>query len=223
MTISRPVVSTVVVLALAVSALVGCGSESDDAGPALDPVTSVDSEPVPSEAAPSKPAPSEDTTSEDTDGASSGGASVVCSELQVVKDLSDEMSLATDEMLGTLLSSIGDADGTGYDDTEILAQLDAIASSLDRSLPDVLGAYRAAAELAEPEIAADIRLVADGTALLTPALVQVFADATTVEDLGAIDTVLAEPEFAEAATSAGLASLRLNDFTQPECGFRFSN
>lgn len=36
------------------------------------------------------------------------------------------------------------------------------------TLPDVLASYQAAAEVAEPDIAADIRLVADGTALLTP-------------------------------------------------------
>jgi hypothetical protein len=145
----------------------------------------------------------------------------VCAELQVVKDLSDEMSQVTDDMLATLFSSLGD--GTEIDDSDLLAQFDEIAGILVASLPDVLAAYAAGADLAEPEIAADIRIVADGTAFLTPALVRVFADATSVDDLGAIETALADPQLAEAATSAGMASLRLDDFTEPECGFQFSN
>ena len=45
----------------------------------------------------------------------------------------------------------------------------------------------------------------------------------SIDDLGAIDTALAEPDLAEAATSGGMAPLRVDEFTQPECVFRFSN
>ena len=45
----------------------------------------------------------------------------------------------------------------------------------------------------------------------------------SIDDLGAIDTALAEPDLAEAATSGGVAPLRVDEFTQPECVFRFSN
>ena len=149
------------------------------------------------------------------------GAAPVCAELQVVKDLSDEISQVTDDILSTVLSAAGD--GSELDEAALLTQFDEVARSLDASLSDVLDAYESAARLAEPQIADDIRVVADGTAVLTPVLVAVFVDATSLDDLAALDTAFEDPEIVDAATSAGLASLRLDDFTVPECGFQFSN
>ncbi len=146
-----------------------------------------------------------------------GDVEQVCAELQIVQDLAAEISDGTDE----ILAAVGSGAAGGED--EILASFSALATQIETDLPTLLAAYDRAADAAPADIATDIRAVADGTALLTPPLAEAFRNARSVDDLAELDDVFGAPDMQQAATDAGLASLRLDDFTNPNCGFQFSN
>ena len=154
--------------------------------------------------------------SESTSGAA-GDDDTVCAELQIVQDLSDDVSESVDDILSAAATQGAD----GQDET--LQSFVALGDQLEASLPELTAAYDRAAAAASDEVAEEIRAVADGTALLTPALAQGFRDAAEAGEMIDFEEALGDPELQAAAQRAGLASLRLDNFTNPVCGFRFSN
>jgi len=145
-------------------------------------------------------------------------SSPVCVELQQVQAMSNEVS--------SILSDVGQeisASPGGMDETAILTRFREAADLMELSLPDLLAAYESAAQVAPAEVATDLRAVAAGTALLTPTVIEVMRNARAVEDITGLEQALQSPELANAAIEAGTASLRLDGYTIPSCGFKFSN
>lgn len=147
-----------------------------------------------------------------------GDIEQTCTELQFVQDLSDRTTASTNEILQRVAT-----DPEGTSEAETISAFAALVAEVEASLPETLAAYDRAAAVAPRGIDAEIRAVADGTARLTPALVEAFTKIQTAEDLSNIQGIFAEPELQDAASDAGIASLRLNNFTNPNCGFQFSN
>jgi hypothetical protein len=139
----------------------------------------------------------------------------VCTELKRIRTLSDEISLVTGPIMTSFLS--------GEQDFDIQA-LATVAAALDEKLPEVLDAYADAAAVAEDEtMTADIEAVSTATEEVTPVLADVFRNAESAEDLTELEQRLSSSEMATMTISAGEASLRLDEFTIPHCGFKFSN
>lgn len=144
--------------------------------------------------------------------------SAVCVELEKVRTLSNEMSLITNSAMVELTGS-----GGVIDEAAVLARLREASDLLEQSLPTLLGAYEAAALVAPTDVAADLRALAGGTAVLTPALAEFMRNAATIQELAGIEQLFERPDLADAAYAAGTAALRLNGFTIPSCGFQLSN
>jgi hypothetical protein len=125
------------------------------------------------------------------------------------------------EQTCTELKIVQDPGGTSEADT--IAAFATLAGEIEELLPETLAAYDRAAAVAPLGIDDEIRAVADGTARLTPALVEAFTKIQTADDLANIQGIFAEPELQDAATDAGIALLGLDNFTNPNCGFQFSN
>ena len=139
----------------------------------------------------------------------------VCAELKRIRTLSDEISLVTGPIMASFLNDEQDFD---------VQTLATVAAALDDKLPEVLDAYADAAAVAEDEtMVADIEAVSKATEEVTPVLADVFRNADSVEDLGELEQRLSSSEMATMTISAGEASLRLDEFTIPQCGFKFSN
>lgn len=153
------------------------------------------------------------------------GTPAVCGPLAEVVRLSDEFSLR----LNGVMTDIYAAAASGEDlDAEAEAQLldDFRGAFADATglIDELIGHYNAAAALAEPELAADIVAVRDGTTMLMPILSGAFAEADTFAELSTLfDTALTDPAVAEASMTAGLAALGIDEFSIPECGFKVSN
>lgn len=171
-----------------------------------------------SEAAPSPTASIVSTTVPERAAGDAGDIDQTCAELQVVQDLSDQTTASTNEILQRVA-----ADPEGMSEADTIAAFASLAGEIEALLPETLAAYDRAAAVAPPGIDDEIRAVADGTARLTPALVAAFTKIQTADDLANIQGIFAEPELQDAATDAGIASLRLDNFTNPSCGFQFSN
>ncbi len=176
----------------------------------------------------SAPAASTAPATDDADGAgaaptttvdseASADPATVCAELQIVRDLSEEVSESVSEIL------IGVSDGTSGSEQDTIDAFVALGDDLEAGLPELLEAYDRASAAATPEVAAEIRAVADGTAALTPALADGFREAAAAGEFVDLDEVLGDSELQAAGQRAGLASLRLDNFTTPTCGFQFSN
>jgi hypothetical protein len=139
----------------------------------------------------------------------------VCTELKRIRTLSDEISLVTGPIMTAFLNDEQDFD---------IQTLATVAAALDDKLPEVLDAYADAAAVAEDDtMVADIEAVSTATAEVTPVLAEVFRNAESVEDLDELEQRLSSSEMATMTISAGEASLRLDEFTIPQCGFKFSN
>ncbi len=185
-----------------------CGGSSDGAGTSSAPAGSIESTAV---------------VERDADDASDGDAAgaadpeTVCAELQIVQDLSAAVSESVNDILGEI------AAGTSGSEAETLQAFVDLGDQLEADLPALLAAYDRAAAAASTEVAEEVRAVAAGTALLTPALAEGFRDAADAGEFVNIEEVLSEPVLQESAQRAGLASLRLDNFTNPTCGFQFSN
>jgi sirohydrochlorin ferrochelatase len=147
-----------------------------------------------------------------------GDIEQTCAELQVVQDLSDQTTVSTNEILQRVA-----ADPGGASEADTIAAFATLAGEIEALLPETLAAYDRAAAVAPLGIDDEIRALADGTARLTPALVEAFTKIKTADDLANIQGIFAQPELQDAATDAGIASLRLDNFTNPNCGFQFSN
>tara|TARA_B110000483_G_scaffold243304_1_gene332375 strand:- start:62 stop:658 length:597 start_codon:yes stop_codon:yes gene_type:complete len=179
----------------------GCGGSESGPAAVLSPTASIVSTTVP-ERAPG----------------SAGDIEQACAELKFVQDLSDQTAAATNEILQRVAT-----DPEGTSEAEIIAAFATLATEIEASLPETLAAYDRAAAVAPSGIDAEIRAVADGTARLTPALVEAFTKIQTADDLANIQGIFAKPELQDAARDAGIASLRIDNFTNPNCGFQFSN
>lgn len=171
-----------------------------------------------SEAAPSPTASIVSTTAPERAPGNAGDIEQACAELKFVQDLSDQTAAATNEILQRVAT-----DPEGTSEAEIIAAFATLATEIEASLPETLAAYDRAAAVAPSGIDAEIRAVADGTARLTPALVEAFTKIQTADDLANIQGIFANPELQDAARDAGIASLRIDNFTNPNCGFQFSN
>jgi hypothetical protein len=171
-----------------------------------------------SEAAPSPTASIVSTTVPERAAGDAGDIDQTCAELQVVQDLSDQTTASTNEILQRVA-----ADPEGMSEADTIAAFASLAGEIEALLPETLAAYDRAAAVAPSGIDDEIRAVADGTARLTPALVAAFTKIQTADDLANIQGIFAEPELQDAATDAGIASLRLDNFTNRSCGFQFSN
>ena len=147
-----------------------------------------------------------------------GDIEQTCTELKIVQDLSDQTRASTNEILQRVA-----ADPGGTSEADTIAAFARLAGEIEALLPETLAAYDRAAAVAPPGIDDEIRAVADGTARLTPALVEAFTKIRNADDLANIQGIFAEPELQDAATDSGIASLRLDNFTLPNCGFQFSN
>ena len=203
--------------AAVVMGIAGCSVTPGDSAPgatqagATTPAETSADPTVPDETAPVLTAPVD--SSEGSSDATVDDAAV-CSELQIVLDLAAEVS-----------ESVAAIPPSAFTDptSETAQALIDVADELADGLPGLLDAYEGAAAAAPPEIAADLRLVADGTSVLTPMLAaEIRRSAETGEAIDFIGA-LSEPDAQTAAQEAGLASLRLDDYTNPTCGFRFSN
>jgi hypothetical protein len=176
-----------------------CGGSSDDADAGSSPAASIES-----------------TTVVEREADDPGDAETVCAELQIVQDLSAEVSQSVNDILGEV------AAGTSGSEAETLQAFVDLGDQLEANLQELLAAYDRAAAAAPTEVAEEIRAVADGTAQLTPALAEGFRDAAQAGGFVDIEEVLGEPQLQAAAQRAGVASLRLDNFTNPSCGFQFS-
>jgi hypothetical protein len=171
-----------------------------------------------SDAAPSPTASIVSTTVPERAAGDAGDIEQTCTELKIVQDLSDQTTASTNEILQRVAEDPG---GTSEADT--IAAFATLAGEIEELLPETLAAYDRAAAVAPLGIDDEIRAVADGTARLTPALVEAFTKIQTADDLANIQGIFAEPELQDAATDAGIALLGLDNFTNPNCGFQFSN
>jgi hypothetical protein len=158
------------------------------------------------------------TTVPERASADDGDIVQTCAELQIVQDLSNQTTASTNEILRGIAT-----DSEGTSEADVLAAFATLVGEIEALLPETLAAYDRAAAVAPPGIDEEIRAVADGTVRLTPALVEAFTKIQTADDLANIQGIFAEPELQDAATDAGIASLRLDNFTNPNCGFQFSN
>ena len=170
------------------------------------------------DAAPNPTASIVSTTVSERAAGDAGDIVQTCTELKIVQDLSDQTTASTNEILQRVAEDPG---GTSEADT--IAAFATLAGEIEELLPETLAAYDRAAAVAPLGIDDEIRAVADGTARLTPALAEAFTKIQTADDLANIQGIFAEPELQDAATDAGIASLRLDNFTNPNCGFQFSN
>ncbi len=144
--------------------------------------------------------------------ATSEGVAAVCTEIELIQDFDAETAAATDQLFELVEA----------DEAALIAGFNDVADTLDGLLPQVLATYERAAELAPPDVGDDLLAVGEGTALLTPAIVEVLRVAQSIGDLAALEDIFSDQELADAAISAGEASLRLDDFTIPNCGFPFA-
>ncbi len=197
---SVPVALPILVVSGAMAVLAACGGSGDGASEAPTPTASI----VP-------------TTIVERSADDLGDVEQVCAELEIVHDLSDKIADGSDEIL------IAVGSGEGGTEEEIVASFGALASQIEADLPELLAAYDRAAAAAPSDVADEIRAVADGTAVLTPPLAEAFRAADSVEDLAELEGIFAAPELQVAATKAGISSLRLDNFTNVNCGFQFSN
>lgn len=180
-----------------------CGGSSDDESASSSPTASIE--------------PTTVVERDSDDPGAVGDTVTVCAELQIVQDLSAEVSQSVNDILSEV------AAGTSGSEAETLQAFVELGDELEADLPELLAAYERAAAAASTEVAVEIRAVAGGTALLTPALAAGFRDAAQDGEFVDIEEVLGEPVLQDAAQRSGLASLRLDNFTNPACGFQFSN
>lgn len=190
-------------LGVVLLAAAGCGGSSDDA----DPASSV--------AVP--PASTVIAESEAVDASGPVDDEVVCAELETVQDLSDEVTQSVNEILVQV------SEGAGGSESDPLQAFVDLADQLEADLPELLAAFDRAAAAASVEVAAEIRAVAAGTAFLTPALAEGFRDAAEAGEMFEIDELMSDVQLQDAAQRAGISSLRLDIFTNPTCGFQFSD
>ncbi|WP_394942879.1 hypothetical protein [uncultured Ilumatobacter sp.] len=191
----------IVMSASIVFVVAACGARQSESGAVPVPTMSIVATTVPERAA-----------------GDDGDIEQTCIELRFVQDLADQTTASTNEILQRVAM-----DPEGASEADTIAAFATLAAEIEASLPETLAAYDRAAAVAPPGIDDEIRAVADGTARLSPALVEAFTTIQTVEDFANISGIFAGPELQGAATDAGIASLRLDNFTNPNCGFQFSN
>jgi hypothetical protein len=147
-----------------------------------------------------------------------GDVEQTCAELETVRDLSDGITDATNDILIGLAEAGADASAA-----DTLVAFVSLADDVENGLPELLAAYDRAAAAAPADVAVEIRAVADGTAILTPQLAAAYRQIESASDLADLEGIFNTPQMEDAARRAGISSLRLDNFTNVNCGFRFSN
>jgi hypothetical protein len=178
-------------------------------------------EPTSTEAAPTADTVAGTTSTSEVDAStpSDGDIPAACGPLREVKTLSDEIGERTSDIL-----VLAAEPSSPEQEAETLAAFAQVADDIDALLPDVIAAYARAEQLADGDIADDLALLADGTEALTPPIVEAIRTAESFADLDeGLQSALEDPDLQESAQQAGLAALRLDEFTIPECGFQLSN
>lgn len=160
-----------------------------------------------------------DTTSTSIESDSTGTGQDICGELQRIKDLESEVTLAINELLVGLLEP-----GDDVDEQLLLGDLQTVADMLDDNLEQVLDAYDRAVALATPDVADDLERVAATAAAITPRIADAYRGVESLDQLAPrIEQALADPDLLEETQEGAVASVRLNEFTIPTCGFQLSN
>ena len=91
-------------------------------------------------------------------------------------------------------------------------------------MDEIVARYDDALAVAPPELVSDLETLRDASLFLWPLLVASFGEATSLsEALEDFSAAVSTPQATETAQQGGLAAMRLNQFTIPECGFRLSN
>ena len=226
----RSVLSSRLVVPIALVAVSLGACSSDDSAVPADSIASVETVPTAvadsvatdetvstdvdaAEADDGAPAP---TVSSDAEPSSVPGDAPGCAELRVVTE-----NNPLETALSSMLDLAGDPAAT---DSEITASFQDIADTLASLGPEIRQSYDdAAAAVDDPAVAADIRILSDNTIELIDPLVTSFREATSFDDLdGRLTASLTDPEIAPAVEEAGQAALRLDEFTLGECGFQLS-
>ena len=146
--------------------------------------------------------------------ASQGESDVVCAPLRTVHEIDAEMNRAMAEV-------VADLETTG--EAAAFAELQAIVADTDPLLADVVAGYDAALDAAPDRLREDLSTLRDGTVVLWHSVIDLIVAADSVEDFAAsFETALQDPEFLEQTLASAAATLRLDEFTVPECGFRLS-
>jgi len=133
--------------------------------------------------------------------------------------------MANEVSLMSATSRIAPIAGEDIDEAALLAEMHAVALFLDEKTPNILAAYEEAAVGAEnlADLAADIRQVADLTAVLNPLLIEAMSNVTSFSDFSPMEALVSDPALMQQAISAGEAALRVDAFTIPTCGFKLSS
>ena len=147
-----------------------------------------------------------------------GDVEQTCAELETVRDLSDRVTDATNDILIGLSEAGADAS-----EADTLVAFVSLADDVENGLTELLAAYDRAAAAAPAGVAVEIRAVADGTAILTPQLAAAYRQIESASDLANLEGIFNTPQMEDAARRAGISTLRLDNFTNVNCGFRFSN
>lgn len=143
----------------------------------------------------------------------SGGGDV-CTALDEVRQRAQEIGALIDERVDGL-DDVSQADA----EAAALDVLDGLADDLDTALDDVVDSYDRAAELADDELADEIRTLRDASQLLIDELLAFYRDVESVEELDQIDDFLLRDDIQQVTSDAASATIAINEFTRSRCGF----
>ncbi len=144
----------------------------------------------------------------------SPGESAACAPLRTVHEIDTEMNEAMAEV-------VADLETTG--EAAAFAELQAIVAETDPLLADVVTGYDEALAVAPDGLREDLSTLREGTVILWSSVIDLIITADSAEDFAAsFEAALQDPEFLERTLATAAATLRLDEFTVPECGFRLS-
>lgn len=189
----------------------GAGAPTEAATPTADAAAAATpADDLAADATPDAATP-DDAATGGTDGAdtAAGDGGAACAPAQTIADLDDETSALTDQ----LFTDISQA-GTDADPAAIEGQLAELSALLSEQAPQVEAAYDELEATLPGDLAADAALVRD----LSLEVFGGIAEATTLEEFNAVFTALDQAQAQEAA----LATQRIDEYIQEECGFAFA-
>lgn len=202
----RLVLSLLVMLS---TVLVGCG-EDDGAF-------------APTTGAPEVTSTTEEAESSTTD--EQGSVPPVCAPLSEVVAANNEATLVMNDVILriTTLASEGEPPDE-QEQADLLAGFQAVIAAGTPLMDEMVARYDDALAVALPGLVSDLETLRDASLFLWPLLADSFGEATSLsEALEDFSAAVSTPQATETAQQGGLAAMRLNQFTMPECGFRLSN
>lgn len=143
-----------------------------------------------------------------------GGEPAVCAHLRTVHEIDAAMNQAMGEV-------VADLERTG--EAAAFSELQAIVAEADSLLADVISGYDAALDVSPADLRDDLSTLREGTVVLWEVVIDLIVEADSADDFAAsFEAELQDPGFLEQTLAAATATLRLDEFTVPECGFRLS-